>query len=88
MFANSLSNAALATRYNLAFNVGEAYFFIIPHNAILHRHAFQFAIVADGHVGPDGAVLDGDIFADNARRDESYIVNGLPLVYGDPAHIV
>ena len=44
-------------------------FFVVPHDAVLHCQVFEFAVVPDGHIRADGAVLDGDVFPDDARLD-------------------
>ena len=68
--------------------MGIAGFFVVPHDAVLHRQVLEFAVVADSHVRADGAVLDGDILPDDARGNQPGIVNGIPLVDGGAADIV
>lgn len=68
--------------------MGIADFFVVPHDAILHRQVLEFAVVPDSHVRADGAVLDGDILPDDARGNQPGIVNGIPLVDGGATDIV
>jgi len=68
--------------------VGISDFFVVPHDAVLHRQVLEFAVVADSHIRADGAVLDEDILPDNARGNQPGIVNGIPLVDGGAADIV
>lgn len=68
--------------------MGIADFFVVPHDAVLHCQVLELAVVADSHVRADGAVLDGDILPDDARRNQPGIVNGIPLVDGGAADIV
>ena len=62
--------------------MGISGFFVVPHDAVLHRQVLELAVVADSHVRADGAVLDGDILPDDARGYQPDIVNGIPLVDG------
>lgn len=68
--------------------MGISGFFVVPHDAVLHRQVLELAVVPDGHVRADGAVLDGDILPDDARGNQPGIVNGIPLVDGGAADIV
>ena len=68
--------------------MGISGFFVVPHDAILHRQVLELAVVADSHVRADGAVLDGDILPDDARGNQPGIVNGIPLVDGGAADVV
>lgn len=68
--------------------MGISDFFVVPHDAVLHRQVLELAVVADGHVRADGAVLDGDILPDDARGNQPGIVNGIPLVDGGATDIV
>ena len=68
--------------------MGISGFFVVPHDAVLHRQVLEFAVVADSHVRADGAVFDGDILPDDARGNQLGIVNGIPLVDGGAADIV
>lgn len=68
--------------------MGISGFFVVPHDAVLHRQVLELAVVADSHVRADGAVLDGDILPDDARGNQPGIVNGIPLVDGGAANIV
>ena len=79
---------SLAAGDNLVLEVGISDFFVVPHDAILHRQVLELAVVPDGHVRADGAVLDGDILPDDARGNQPGIVNGISLVDGGAADIV
>ena len=68
--------------------MGISGFFVVPHDAILHRQVLELAVIADSHVRADGAVLDGDILPDDARGNQPGIVNGIPLVDGGATDIV
>ena len=68
--------------------MGISGFFVVPHDAVLHRQVLELAVVADSHVRADGAVLDGDVLPDDARGNQPGIVNGIPLVNGGAADIV
>ena len=68
--------------------MGISGFFVVPHDAVLHRQVLELAVVADSHVRADGAVLDGDVLPDDARGNQPGIVNGIPLVDGGAADIV
>lgn len=57
--------------------MGISGFFVVPHDAVLHRQVLELAVVADSHVRADGAVLDGDILPDDARGNQPGIVNGI-----------
>ena len=57
----------LAAGDNLVLEVGISGFFVVPHDAVLHRQILELAVVADSHVRADGAVLDGDFLPDDAR---------------------
>ena len=68
--------------------MGISGFFVVPHDAVLHRQVLELAVVADSHVRADGAVLDGDVLPDDARGNQPGIVNGIPLVDGGATDIV
>ena len=82
------TESPLATGDNLVLEVGISGFFVVPHDAVLHRQVLELAVVADSHVRADGAVLDGDILPDDARGNQPGIVNGIPLVDGGAADAV
>ena len=82
------TKSPLAAGDNLVLEVGISGFFVVPHDAVLHRQVLELAVVADSHVRADGAVLDGDILPDDARGNQPGIVNGIPLVDGGAADIV
>lgn len=42
-------------------------FLVFPYNAVLNAGVFDDAVVADGDIGADGAVLDDYVLADVAR---------------------
>lgn len=44
-------------------------FLVFPYNAVLNVCVLDDAVVADGHVGTNGAVLDDHVLADVARRN-------------------
>ena len=52
--------------------MGISGFFVVPHDAVLHRQVLELAVVADSHVRADGAVLDGDILPDDARGESAW----------------
>lgn len=79
---------SLAAGDNLVLEVGISGFFVVPHDAVLHRQVFELAVVADSHVRADGAVLDGDVLPDDARGNQPGIVNGIPLVDGGATDVV
>lgn len=68
--------------------MGISGFFVVPHDAVLHRQVLELAVVADSHVRADGAVLDGDFLPDDARGNQPGIVNGIPLVDGGAADVI
>lgn len=68
--------------------MGISGFFVVPHDAVLHRQVLELAVVPDGHVRADGAVLDGDVLPDDARGNQPCIVNGIALVDGGATDIV
>lgn len=55
-------------------------FLVFPYNAVLNTGVFDNAVVADGHVGADSAVLDDYVFADVARGYQRDVAHGLVLV--------
>ena len=68
--------------------MGKSGSFVVPHDAVLHRQVLELAVVPDGHVRADGAVLDGDILPNDARGNQPGIVNGIPLVDGGATDVV
>lgn len=68
--------------------MGISGFFVVPHDAVLHRQVLELAVVPDGHIRADGAVLDGDILPDDARGNQPGIVYGIALVDGGAADII
>ena len=82
------TESPLAAGDNLVLEVGISGFFVVPHDAVLHRQVLELAVVADSHVRAGGAVFDGDILPDDARGNQPDIVNGIPLVDGGAADIV
>ena len=62
-------------------------FLVFPYNAVLNAGVFDDAVVADGHVGADGAVLDDHVLADVARGYQPDVVHGL-VVADDVADVV
>ena len=42
-------------------------FLVVPYDAVLNDRVLDDAVVADGYVGADGAVLDDHVVADVAR---------------------
>ena len=62
-------------------------FLVFPYNAVLNAGVFDDAVVADGHVGADGAVLDDYVLADVARGNQLDVVHGLVLT-NDVANVV
>ena len=57
----------LAFCYDLTIDLRGMNFLVFPYNAVLNDCVFDDAVVADCHVGADGAVLDDHVFADVAR---------------------
>ena len=69
---NALSNYSktfncLASGYDLAAYLRGMDFLVVPYNAVLNAGVFNDAVVADGHIGADGAVFDDYVLADVAR---------------------
>ena len=62
-------------------------FLVFPYNAVLNAGVFDDAVVADGHVGADGAVFDDYVLADVARGDQLDVVHRLVLA-NDVANVV
>ncbi len=62
-------------------------FLVIPYNAVLNDCVFDDAVVADGYVGADGAVLDDYVLADVARGNQLDVVHRLVLA-NDVANVV
>jgi len=79
---------SLAASDNLVLEVGISGFFVVPHDAVLHCQVLELAVVPDGHVRADGAVLDGNVLPDDARGNQPDIVNGFSLVHGCAADVV
>ena len=63
------------------------YFLVFPYNAVLNVRVLDDAVVADGYVGADGAVLDDYVLADVARGNQLDVVHRLVLA-NDVANIV
>lgn len=68
--------------------MGISGFFVVPHDAVLHRQVLELAVVANSHIRAEGAVLNGEVLPDDARGNQPSIVNGIPLVDGGAAEIV
>jgi len=62
-------------------------FLVVPYNAVLNAGVLDDAVVADGHVWADGAVLDDYVLADVARGYQLDVVHRLVLA-DDVANIV
>ena len=62
-------------------------FLVFPYNAVLNAGVFDDAVVADGHVGADGAVLNDYVLADVAWGDQLDVVHRLVLA-NDVANVV
>ena len=62
-------------------------FLVFPYNAVLNAGVFDDAVVADGHVGADGAVFDDYVLADVARGNQLDVVHRLVLAK-DVANVV
>ena len=62
-------------------------FLVFPYNAVLNAGVFDDAVVADGHVGADSAVLDDYVLADVARGNQLDVVHRLVLA-NDVANVV
>ena len=62
-------------------------FLVVPYNAVLNAGVFDDAVVADGDIGADGAVLDDYVLADVARGYQLDVVHGLVLA-NDVANVV
>ena len=54
-------------------------FLVFPYNAVLNAGVFNDAVVAEGHVGADGTVLDDYVLADVARGNQLDVAHGLVL---------
>ena len=78
---------ALAFCYNLTTNLRGMNFLVFPYYAVLNVRVFYDAVVADGHVGADGAVLDDYVLADVARGNQLDVVHRLVLA-NDVANVV
>lgn len=62
-------------------------FLVFPYNAVLNAGVFDDAVVADGHIGADGAVFDDYVLADVARGYQLDVVHRLVLA-NDVANVV
>lgn len=78
----------LAAGDNLVLEVRISGFFVVPHDAVLHCQILELAVVANGHVRADGAVLNGNILPDDAWGNQFGIVDGVFLIDGSAADIV
>ena len=77
----------LAFCYDLAAYLRGMDFLVFPYNAVLNAGVFDDAVVADGDIGADGAVLDDYVLADVARGNQLDVVHGLVLT-DDVANVV
>ena len=77
----------LALSYNLTIDLRGMNFLVFPYNAVLNVRVLDDAVVANGHVGADGAVLDGYVLADVARGYQLGVAHGLVLA-DDVANVV
>lgn len=62
-------------------------FLVFPYNAVLNAGFFDDAVVSDGDIGVDGAVLDDYVLADVARGNQLDVVHRLVLA-NDVANVV
>ena len=89
---NALSNYSktfncLVSSYDLAVDLRGMDFLVVSYNAVLNARVLDDAVVADGHVGADGAVLDDYVPADVAGGNQLDVVHGLVLA-DDVANVV
>lgn len=85
--ANAPLFGVLAFCYNLTVNLRGMNFLVFPYNAVLNAGVFDDAVVADGDIGADGAVLNDYVLADVARGNQLDVVHGLVLA-NDVANVV
>ena len=50
------------------------YALVVPHDAVFQAGVHDSAVVAYGHIGAYGAVLDEDVVADEAGRYDCYVL--------------
>lgn len=72
--------------YNLSTNLRGMNFLVFPYNTVLNVCVFYDAIVADGHIWANGAILDDHVHTDVARGDEFDIAH--EIVVGNVAYVV
>ncbi len=89
---NALSNYSkafnrLASSYDLAVDLRGMDFLVVPDNAVLNVRVLDDAVVADGHIGADGAVLDDYVLADVAGGNQLDVAHRLVLA-DDVANVV
>lgn len=51
--------------------MGISGFFVVPHDAVLHRQVLELAVVANSHIRAEGAVLNGEVLPDDARGESA-----------------
>ena len=85
--ANAPLFGGLAFCYNLTIDLRGMNFLVFPYNAVLNAGVFNDAVVADGDIGADGAVLDDYVLADVARGYQLDVVHRLVLA-NDVANVV
>ena len=81
------NNLFLAFCDDLAVDLRGMNFLVFPYNAVLNAGVFNDAVVADGHIGADGAVFDDYVLADVARGNQLDVVHRLVLA-NDVANVV
>ncbi len=77
----------LAFGYDLTADLRGMNFLVFPYDAVLNAGIFDDAVVADGHIGADGAVFDDYVLADVARGYQLDVVHRLVLA-NDVANVV
>lgn len=80
-------SSPLAFGYDLAVDLRGMDFLVLPYNAVLNAGVFDDAVVADGHIGADGAVFNDYVLTDVARGNQLDVVHGLVLT-NDVANVV
>ena len=78
---------ALAFCYDLTVDLRGMDFLVFPYNAVLNVRVLDDAVVANGYVGADGAVLNDYVLADVARGNQLDVAHRLVLA-NDVANIV